>query len=964
LASFTITGTFTVTSLPGQPTAANDPPIGRSTTIRIDEDTPRVLAIDDFGFDDPLDQPPNAPRAVRIEAPPSAGKLLLDGRPVDPGQEIGIADLEAGRLVYRPPTDVHGAALAAIDFRLRDDGGTVDGGIDLDPVLRSLMIDVVSVDDAARIDLDPQQPGTGIELSWDPALSPSVAIAPQAQIDDIDERAAILVVTLSAEGQAVLPDGDDERLVIPQDLAVDLGARGVAIDVTAADRVRLQGLVDDAEWMTMALRGLLYTNTAALPTPGVRLIGAHVEDRSGEGSEPSVATLTILDALRPPALRSPASGTVSDLVDTDAFDESRLTGSFVDADADDPAAWSWSLPGGAAGVGEFVGSWVSMTAHGRFMLDPASGDFAYEPRAEAIDALRGDDAIVERFLVTAGNRAGITERSWEVVLRGAEDSPTALLVEGEPVPENAPEGTVLLRLSALDPDRDERFVFSLVSGDDAQPDDAAVDPRVEISGQVLRIATGGRLDHERSPELALTLRVTDSAGRWFEQPVTIAVLDVLDEREDVLALDASGQRAEARRILDTLPMPEIALLPLEVRVTLVDALGAAGQQARLDAIETLFDDEELVTLWNEAGLAWFGEQSDLWLLRGLSRVAGADLLSEVDAAVVVALIDAIDPAMWRAEPLVLRDALIARLDEAMLVEHASALHALYGDADRLAHLQELPLPPPDGTTQWLLRDAVAALPASLWASLAKSRVDALLEMFAFGAGGEGLPDTDGDGAADWIEGLTPPPSAYTLIGDGNGDGIADAQQPAIRSAPLRVLRDAAEVSDASEASDAPDTDEAADAAAVSALVFATLAVMPMSANPVDGEALQIRAVIQTDAPPDAPAAMAGLLRLEIEGLVPGDGVALLFRVAEPLPVSGWWMQGPEGLWHNAAGPAVGGSVGTDGGVQLAFLLRDGVPGDGDGVIDGRLIAAGLLAATEPSLLAHTPDLPSAIGFWF
>ena len=171
----------------------------------------------------------------------------------------------------------------------------------------------------------------------------------------------------------------------------------------------------------------------------------------------------------------------------------------MEADAEDTADWSWALAGGEAGVGEVAGSWVSMSAHGRFVLDPASGDFAYEPRAEAVDALRGEDVVVERFLVTAGNRAGITERGWEVVLKGADDSPTALLVEGEPVPEDAAEGTVLLRLSALDPDRDERFVFSLVSGEDEQPEGGAVDPRVEISGQVLRVASGGRLDHDTWP---------------------------------------------------------------------------------------------------------------------------------------------------------------------------------------------------------------------------------------------------------------------------------------------------------------------------------------------------------------------------------------------------------------------------------------------------------------------------------
>ena len=134
--------------------------------------------------------------------------------------------------------------------------------------------------------------------------------------------------------------------------------------------------------------------------------------------------------------------------------------------------------------------------------------------------------------------------------------------------------------------------------------------------------------------------------------------------------------------------------------------------------------------------------------------------------------------------------------------------------------------------------------------------------------------------------------------------------------------------------------------------------------PTTAGALQIRALAQTTAPPQAPASIVGLLHLGIEGLVPGDEIAALLRIAQPLPASGWWAQDGEGIWRNAAGPAGGGSVTTDPDLRVAFLLRDGAPGDADGAIDGRVSVDAVLATTEPSLLAHSPDLPSAIGFWF
>lgn len=46
-----------------------------------------------------------------------------------------------------------------------------------------------------------------------------------------------------------------------------------------------------------------------------------------------------------------------------------------------------------------------------------------------------------------------------------------------------------------------------------------------------------------------------------------------------------------------------------------------------------------------------------------------------------------------------------------------------------------------------------------------------------------LPESDNDGVADYLEGVVPSPDG-TILGDGNGDGIADAQQPHVASLPL------------------------------------------------------------------------------------------------------------------------------------------------------------------------------------
>ncbi|MEZ5902943.1 MAG: hypothetical protein R3D88_06510 [Alphaproteobacteria bacterium] len=47
-----------------------------------------------------------------------------------------------------PVPDENGPAYADFTFQVRDDGGTADGGVDLDSVPNTITIDVVSVNDA------------------------------------------------------------------------------------------------------------------------------------------------------------------------------------------------------------------------------------------------------------------------------------------------------------------------------------------------------------------------------------------------------------------------------------------------------------------------------------------------------------------------------------------------------------------------------------------------------------------------------------------------------------------------------------------------------------------------------------------------------------------------------------------------------------------------------------------------
>ena len=105
-------------------TAVNDAPVGTANTVTTNEDTAYVFTTIDFGFSDPGDAPANALLAVKVTTLPGAGTLTLNGVAVTAGQFIGIADINAGKLVFTPAANANGAGYATFTFQVQDNGGT------------------------------------------------------------------------------------------------------------------------------------------------------------------------------------------------------------------------------------------------------------------------------------------------------------------------------------------------------------------------------------------------------------------------------------------------------------------------------------------------------------------------------------------------------------------------------------------------------------------------------------------------------------------------------------------------------------------------------------------------------------------------------------------------------------------------------------------------------------------------
>ena len=130
----TVGGTATLDITP-----VNDAPSGADATLSVARNGSQALGVGDFGFSDTEN---NGFLAVKITQLPTAGTLTLAGVAVTVDQVISAADIAAGKLVFAPALNAAGTGYANIKFAVQDDGGTANGGIDLDASSNTITFNV------------------------------------------------------------------------------------------------------------------------------------------------------------------------------------------------------------------------------------------------------------------------------------------------------------------------------------------------------------------------------------------------------------------------------------------------------------------------------------------------------------------------------------------------------------------------------------------------------------------------------------------------------------------------------------------------------------------------------------------------------------------------------------------------------------------------------------------------------
>ncbi|HTT38056.1 MAG TPA: cadherin-like domain-containing protein, partial [Burkholderiales bacterium] len=131
-------------------THVNVAPSGTSNAISMIENGTYVLQAGDFGYSD-NETPADSLLAVKVTTLPGAGSLTDNGAAVTAGQFVSATDISAGKLVFTPAAFTWGSPYDSFSFQVQDNGGTSNGGVDLDPTPNTLTFNVLATNTAPTL---------------------------------------------------------------------------------------------------------------------------------------------------------------------------------------------------------------------------------------------------------------------------------------------------------------------------------------------------------------------------------------------------------------------------------------------------------------------------------------------------------------------------------------------------------------------------------------------------------------------------------------------------------------------------------------------------------------------------------------------------------------------------------------------------------------------------------------------
>jgi hypothetical protein len=363
----TFSRTFTVSV-----TAVNQAPAGANNTVTTPQDTPFDFPTAVFGFTDPNDTPPNHFLAVKITTLPGAGTLTDGGSAVSAGQFVNVADITAGKLVFTPATHASGTPYTSFTFQVQDDGGTANGGVDLDPTPRTMTINVSAVN------------------------QPPVAVADSIATDS----------STAASGNVLTNDSDPDGDTLTVS-AVNGQAANVGTQITLTSGALLTLHTDGS--YSYDPHGAF--NSLARGGTATDSFNYTANDGHG-GTATATATVTITGVNHPPVA----------VADTNATDQNTpVSGNVLtnDSDPDGDALTVSAVNGQAANVG----TQITLTSGALLTLN-ANGSYSYDPHG-SFNSLVGGQTSTDSFNYTASDgHGGTATATVTITITGVNHAPT------------------------------------------------------------------------------------------------------------------------------------------------------------------------------------------------------------------------------------------------------------------------------------------------------------------------------------------------------------------------------------------------------------------------------------------------------------------------------------------------------------------------------------------------------------
>jgi hypothetical protein len=260
-------------------TPVNDAPSGANKAVTVSKGSAYTLAASDFGFTDAKDTPANALAGVKLTT--VASGLLLNGAAVSAGTVVSVSDITAGLLTF------NGTANASFTFQVQDNGGTANGGVDLDPTARSF----------------------GFTVDTAPAASFTTPTYSAAEGTALNLRTGNLVVS-DADGTT---SSETVTLSVGEGtLTAAAGSSGVTITGSGTPTLTLKGTVAQLSnlFSTTAGQGTLtYLDSVAAPSASTTLTMTAV-DAFGLAASPASASVAISPTNNAPVNTVPSGTTI------------------------------------------------------------------------------------------------------------------------------------------------------------------------------------------------------------------------------------------------------------------------------------------------------------------------------------------------------------------------------------------------------------------------------------------------------------------------------------------------------------------------------------------------------------------------------------------------------------------------------------------------------------------------------